>query len=437
MQEAAERGRALHGHRASPSRASPTTTPARPPRRRRDVPDRADRRLARARRHATRSTRASLPGNIEHFTGVAQVPIGIAGPLLVDGEHAQGEFYVPLATAEGTLVASYNRGMKLLHEAGGVKTTILDDRMQRAPAFLFESAREARDFGEWLDEHFDDDPRGRRGDHQARASCRTSSSTRPAASSTRASTTRPATPRARTSPARRRRPPATGSSSSYPGDRPLLPRGATSPPTRSRSQINMLRTRGKRVVAEAIDPRRAVPGAHALEQRADVPRAPGLQPRRLHVGRQQQRRPLGQRHHRDVHRHRAGRRQRRRVLAPPSSTPSCATNGDYYYSVTIPSLIVGDLRRRHRAGHPARVPRAARLLRRRARCASSPRSSRRPCCAASSRSARRSSRRSGSTPTTSTAATGPSDRRGRSPSGRPSVAMKISPIPAAISVLDL
>ena len=47
---------------------------------------------------------AALPGNIEHFTGVAQVPIGVAGPLLVDGEHAQGEFYVPLATAEGTLV---------------------------------------------------------------------------------------------------------------------------------------------------------------------------------------------------------------------------------------------------------------------------------------------------------------------------------------------
>ena len=95
-----------------------------------------------------------LPGNIEHFTGVAQVPIGIAGPLLVDGEHAQGEFYVPLATTEGTLVASYNRGMKMLHEAGGVKTTILDDAMQRAPAFVFESAREARAFGTWLTEHF-------------------------------------------------------------------------------------------------------------------------------------------------------------------------------------------------------------------------------------------------------------------------------------------
>jgi hydroxymethylglutaryl-CoA reductase (NADPH) len=99
---------------------------------------------------------AILPGNVEQFIGVAQVPIGIAGPVLIDGEHARGEFYVPLATAEGTLVASYNRGMKLLREAGGVKTTVIDDAMQRAPAFLFDSAREARAFGEWLREHFDE-----------------------------------------------------------------------------------------------------------------------------------------------------------------------------------------------------------------------------------------------------------------------------------------
>ncbi|MEA2210498.1 MAG: hydroxymethylglutaryl-CoA reductase [Solirubrobacteraceae bacterium] len=97
---------------------------------------------------------AQATGNIEHFIGVAQVPIGLAGPLLVNGEHAQGEFYVPLATAEGTLVASYNRGMRLLYEAGGVTTTIMDDRMQRAPAFLFATAREARDFGAWLRENF-------------------------------------------------------------------------------------------------------------------------------------------------------------------------------------------------------------------------------------------------------------------------------------------
>lgn len=95
---------------------------------------------------------AILRGNVEQFVGVAQVPIGLAGPMLVNGEHSQGEFYVPLATAEGTLVASYNRGRRLLYEAGGVTTTILDDRMQRAPAFIFPSAREGRAFCGWLDD---------------------------------------------------------------------------------------------------------------------------------------------------------------------------------------------------------------------------------------------------------------------------------------------
>lgn len=93
---------------------------------------------------------ASVSGNIENFIGVAQVPIGLAGPLLVNGEHAQGEFYVPLATTEGTLVASYNRGMKLLRESGGVTVTVVDDAMQRAPAFVFKDARGARDFGVWV-----------------------------------------------------------------------------------------------------------------------------------------------------------------------------------------------------------------------------------------------------------------------------------------------
>jgi hydroxymethylglutaryl-CoA reductase (NADPH) len=96
---------------------------------------------------------SSLPGNVESFVGVAQVPLGVVGPLRVNGEHAQGDFYVPLATTEGTLVASYGRGMRLLHEAGGVKTTVTDDRMQRAPAFLFEDARGARDFGIWIREN--------------------------------------------------------------------------------------------------------------------------------------------------------------------------------------------------------------------------------------------------------------------------------------------
>lgn len=95
-----------------------------------------------------------LKGNIENFAGVAQVPIGFAGPLHVLGEHAQGDFYVPMATTEGTLVASYNRGMKLCREAGGIVTTVLDDVMQRAPLFVFENARYSRAFGEWVNTHF-------------------------------------------------------------------------------------------------------------------------------------------------------------------------------------------------------------------------------------------------------------------------------------------
>jgi len=92
-------------------------------------------------------------GNIENFTGVAQVPLGFAGPLLVNGEHAQGEFLIPLATSEGTLVASYNRGIKVINLAGGVKCTVVDDAMQRAPVFVFDSAREARDFRSWVNEN--------------------------------------------------------------------------------------------------------------------------------------------------------------------------------------------------------------------------------------------------------------------------------------------
>jgi hydroxymethylglutaryl-CoA reductase (NADPH) len=98
---------------------------------------------------------AVLPGNIENFIGIVQMPVGVAGPVLINGEHAKGEFYVPLATTEGTLVASYSRGMRVINECGGVKTTVVEGFMQRAPAFIFNDAREARDFGHWIEENFD------------------------------------------------------------------------------------------------------------------------------------------------------------------------------------------------------------------------------------------------------------------------------------------
>ena len=97
---------------------------------------------------------ASLAGNIENAIGAAQVPLGLAGPLHVSGEHIDEEVFVPMATTEGTLVASYSRGMRVLSEAGGAKVTILERFMQRAPVFHFSDARKARDFGTWLTDNF-------------------------------------------------------------------------------------------------------------------------------------------------------------------------------------------------------------------------------------------------------------------------------------------
>lgn len=97
---------------------------------------------------------AILPGNIENFIGAAQVPMGLAGPLLIAGERAQGEFLIPMATTEGTLVAGYNRGMRLLTECGGAKTTVVKHQMQRSPVFEMSDALEARSLAEWIQSHF-------------------------------------------------------------------------------------------------------------------------------------------------------------------------------------------------------------------------------------------------------------------------------------------
>ncbi|WP_128548146.1 hydroxymethylglutaryl-CoA reductase [Larkinella soli] len=91
-------------------------------------------------------------GHCEQFVGAAQVPVGLAGPLRINGDHANGEFFIPLATTEGTLVASYNRGIKLLNRCGGVTCTVLDEGMQRAPVFVLPDARAARDLARWVAE---------------------------------------------------------------------------------------------------------------------------------------------------------------------------------------------------------------------------------------------------------------------------------------------
>src|SRR5256714_12900481 len=95
-----------------------------------------------------------MSGNIENPIGAVQVPLGVAGPLLVHGLHARGTFYVPLATTEGALVRSYERGMVALTRAGGVETRIHADENRIAPVFCFDNVRDAYEFTQSVTDDF-------------------------------------------------------------------------------------------------------------------------------------------------------------------------------------------------------------------------------------------------------------------------------------------
>ena len=90
--------------------------------------------------------------NIEHFIGTVKVPIGLAGPLRVNGLFAKGDYYVPLATTESALVASYSRGSQLLTDAGGCTAILLNEGVSRAPGYAFHNLREAGLFVLWATE---------------------------------------------------------------------------------------------------------------------------------------------------------------------------------------------------------------------------------------------------------------------------------------------
>ena len=87
--------------------------------------------------------------NIENFVGTVKVPVGIAGPLRVNGLFAQGNYFVPLATTEAALVASYNRGAQLISKAGGATALLLREGVSRAPGFAFDDLRQAGLFVSW------------------------------------------------------------------------------------------------------------------------------------------------------------------------------------------------------------------------------------------------------------------------------------------------
>jgi len=98
---------------------------------------------------------ASLQGNIEGYIGMTSIPTGLVGPLRINGLHASGDYYVPLATSEGALVASYDRGARLISLAGGASTITTNEQVQRAPGFVFETVAQASLFAVWAVAEFD------------------------------------------------------------------------------------------------------------------------------------------------------------------------------------------------------------------------------------------------------------------------------------------
>ncbi len=95
-------------------------------------------------------------GNIENAIGLLRMPIGLAGPLRVNGLAAKGDYPIPLATTEAALVASYHRGCRLLTAAGGCSALVLYESLSRAPGFVFETATEACRFVVWAVGEFDE-----------------------------------------------------------------------------------------------------------------------------------------------------------------------------------------------------------------------------------------------------------------------------------------
>ena len=86
---------------------------------------------------------AELQGNIENLVGFARVPVGVIGPLRINGSNAHGDFYVPLATTEGALAASYSRGARIVSLAGGATTLCLTEAVLRSPCFVFDGLIDA------------------------------------------------------------------------------------------------------------------------------------------------------------------------------------------------------------------------------------------------------------------------------------------------------
>jgi hydroxymethylglutaryl-CoA reductase (NADPH) len=98
---------------------------------------------------ASLDERESYCRNIENFIGTVKLPVGVIGPIRINGLFARGDFYVPLATTEAALVASHSRGARLITEAGGCTAALLNEGVTRAPGFAFATLTEAGMFVMW------------------------------------------------------------------------------------------------------------------------------------------------------------------------------------------------------------------------------------------------------------------------------------------------
>ena len=88
--------------------------------------------------------------NIENMIGAAQVPMGVAGPVTIHGGAVDGERYLPMATTEGALLASVNRGCSVVDAAGGATARVTKSGMTRAPVFRVADVAEAEALVEWV-----------------------------------------------------------------------------------------------------------------------------------------------------------------------------------------------------------------------------------------------------------------------------------------------
>ena len=96
-----------------------------------------------------------LKGIIENHIGFMKLPMAITGPLLVDGQYAQGEFVVPISTLEGTLALSMSRGMYATFASGGIRVRHVKQELSRAPVFFFDNINDSFEFMDWVNKHKD------------------------------------------------------------------------------------------------------------------------------------------------------------------------------------------------------------------------------------------------------------------------------------------